>query len=579
MKKIYVKPGINKHLTLSRYSPANLSIREGGTRGAIKNSISRRVKTRLKTIPRPTTKRLIRTLDPHREDEIHDGIQSLHKPQDAIRKAKNSYNQISKHVNRVKRAVNYVKRPRYSVQSLSAYKKIKSASSVQSVSNLGNVPRIKTLSSKYVPKNRFTSLSTIKTGIKKGLASPGAFMKMAANQLAHKLAAAAATVSAKVWLIAGAVAVVFFLLMSVTNSLGGSVSSAGSFFMTDEDNAKKYKETVDQRNAEFQAQIESYKHNGYDDVRIEYMNEEGTLHVNWVEIFAIVAVKFEQDLTFTTKQNAYIDMLFDQFNDIATDTGTYYVTVCSKTTDPETGEEEEECDSESRSRLIVKVYSYDMEDVFGKIGFDEEQREWARRLVTSGAIQEQFPELGGGYTGGTDPNPGSLTPEEMADLIHNLGGDIDKARKKLIETALTLEGKVGYFWGGKSPAGWNNNWGNLVMVTAPGNNTTGTLQPYGMDCSGFIDWAFKTAGLGNVFSAGGTSYQWSKTFSISEDELIPGDLFFKNIPGQGGVNHIGIFIGRDSNGSKLFIHCEGGTGVVISGYKGFKYPRRPLLFK
>lgn len=579
MKKIYVKPGINKRLTLHLYSPVNLSSSKGGIQVSIKLATSERVKTRIKAIPRDTTKRLIRTLDPHHEDEIHEGIQSLHRPQNAIRKTKNSYKQFSKNVNRVKSAINYVKRPRYSVQSLSAIKKIKSAGSVQSASNFGNVSTIKTLSSKYVPKNRFTSLSTVKTGIKKGLASPAAFMKMAAQQVAHKLVAVAATVSAKVWLIAAAVVVVFVLLMSVTNSLGGSASSAGSFFMTDDDNAKKYKDTVDQRNTDFQAEIESYRHSDYDDVRIEYMNEEGTLHVNWVEIFAMVAVKFEQDLTFTDRQNAYIDTLFDQFNDIATDTETYYVTVCSTTTDPETGEEEEECDSESRSRLIVKIYSYDMEDVFGKIGFDEEQREWARRLVTSGAIQEQFPDLGGGYTGGTDPNPGSLTPEEMADLINNLGGDIDKARKILIEAALTLEGKVGYFWGGKSPAGWNSNWGNLVMVTAPGSDETGTLQPYGMDCSGFIDWAFKTAGLGNVFSAGGTSYQWSKTYSINEDELIPGDLLFKNIPGQGGVNHIGIFIGRDAKGSKLFIHCEGGTGVVISDYKGFKYPRRPLLFK
>ena len=83
-----------------------------------------------------------------------------------------------------------------------------------------------------------------------------------------------------------------------------------------------------------------------------------------------------------------------------------------------------------------------------------------------------------------------------------------------------------------------------------------------MDCGGFIDWAFKTAGLGNSFSAGGTSYQWSKTYAIKESELIPGDLVFKNIPGQGGVNHIGIFIGRDSKGKPIYVHCQGGTGSL-----------------
>lgn len=98
-----------------------------------------------------------------------------------------------------------------------------------------------------------------------------------------------------------------------------------------------------------------------------------------------------------------------------------------------------------KTRLIIEIYTYDMEDIFLKIGFDEEQQEWARRLVTSGAIQEQFPDLAQELPkGGT---PGNYPPPEFT-------GDVSEARKGLIETALTLEGKVGYFWGGKAhPAG------------------------------------------------------------------------------------------------------------------------------
>ncbi|SGI95335.1 Uncharacterised protein [Mycobacterium tuberculosis] len=74
--------------------------------------------------------------------------------------------------------------------------------------------------------------------------------------------------------------------------------------MTDNENAALYKDKVDELNEEFQRQIESYSNNSsYDDVNIEYMNDEGTLQINWVEIFALVAVNFEQDLTFTQEKD------------------------------------------------------------------------------------------------------------------------------------------------------------------------------------------------------------------------------------------------------------------------------------
>lgn len=60
-----------------------------------------------------------------------------------------------------------------------------------------------------------------------------------------------------------------------------------------------------------------------------------------------------------------------------------------------------------------------------------------------------------------------------------------------METALTLYGKVTYFWGGKSLVlGWDSRWGQLAKVTAAGSPTTGTYRPYGLDCSGMVDWVF-----------------------------------------------------------------------------------------
>ena len=76
-------------------------------------------------------------------------------------------------------------------------------------------------------------------------------------------------------------------------------------------------------------------------------------------------------------------------------------------------------------------------------------------------------------------------------LLKNLPENLSVERKAVIKAACSLVGKVNYFWGGKSlTLGWNSAWGELRKVTATGSPTTGTYRPYGLDCSGFVDWAF-----------------------------------------------------------------------------------------
>lgn len=561
VKNIHIKRGLDNNMKLNRKTPLNPSQTTGGVRAALRHHIARESKEKLKAVPRKAMRQLNRTVDPHDHEEAHETLKSLELPKDSIRKTRNAYLNIKKSADRVQQVNRYIKDRRYRVETVSAYRKIK-GNRVPSASAANGVNKIKTLSSKYVPKGKYASLG-LKTGVKKAFSSSAAYLKFAAQQMVKKLIAAVAA-NPKAWLIGAAVGAVIFFLMMLTNSLGGTTtSSAGAFFMTDEENARQYKQAVERLNNDFQEKIRDLQNSsGYDDIRTEYMNEDGTVHVNWVELFAVLAVHFEQDLEITDEQRAYMEKIYNEFNVIKTSKQTYTVRECDR----------DGCTIVKKKRLIIKIYSYDMEDVFDKIGFNDEQQEWARRLVTSGAIQEQFPDLAEELPGGVpDPGSGNLPPPEFE-------GDVSEARKKLIETALTLQGKVGYFWGGKSSPGWNNKWGTPVLVTAPGSEKTGTLQPYGLDCSGFIDWSFKTAGLGNSFSAGGTSYQWSKTYAIKESELIPGDLIFKNIPGHGGINHIGIFIGRDATGKPIYVHCQGGTGVIVNGYKGFKYPRRPIVF-
>ena len=112
--------------------------------------------------------------------------------------------------------------------------------------------------------------------------------------------------------------------------------------------------------------------------------------------------------------------------------------------------------------------------------------------------------------------------------------------------------------------------------TAAGSSTTGTYRPYGMDCSGFVDWVFYNATGGQyiIGHGGGASAQHSYCTPISWDDALTGDLVF--YPGD---SHVGIVGGRDENGNLLVIHCASGyNNVVITGKKGFTSIGRPQYY-
>lgn len=149
-------------------------------------------------------------------------------------------------------------------------------------------------------------------------------------------------------------------------------------------------------------------------------------------------------------------------------------------------------------------------------------------------------------------------------------------RKHILRTALSLVGKVPYFWGGKSAAGWNDEWNTPKLVTASGSSSSGTIRPYGMDCSGFTDWTYKTA-LGVSLHAG-TWNQWDNSYAISESELLPGDLGFLAAPGSVPVNHVLIYAGVGENGEQMWVHCTSGggvSGVVLNSPTYVTQYRRP----
>jgi len=165
-----------------------------------------------------------------------------------------------------------------------------------------------------------------------------------------------------------------------------------------------------------------------------------------------------------------------------------------------------------------------------------------------------------------------LTDAELIAFVNMQ--DCNATRKHILTTALSLVGKVPYFWGGKSEAGWNDEWNTPKLVTAEGSSSSGTIRPYGLDCSGFTDWVYKTA-LGVSLYAG-TWNQWDNTYGITEEELLPGDLGFMAAPGTVPVNHVLIYAGKDQDGEQMWVHCSSGSGVVLNSPTYVTQFRRPL---
>ena len=166
---------------------------------------------------------------------------------------------------------------------------------------------------------------------------------------------------------------------------------------------------------------------------------------------------------------------------------------------------------------------------------------------------------------------------DTAALLRNLPEDLSPEREAVVRSACSLVGKVNYFWGGKSLVlGWDSHWGQLRQVTAAGSSTTGTYRPYGMDCSGFVDWVFYNATGGQyvIGHGGGATMQHNYCTDISWSAAQPGDLVF--YPDN---SHVGIVGGRNANGELLIIHCASGyNNVVVTGLEGFTSIGRPQYY-
>ena len=167
----------------------------------------------------------------------------------------------------------------------------------------------------------------------------------------------------------------------------------------------------------------------------------------------------------------------------------------------------------------------------------------------------------------------SITSADVLAVLRALPDDLSPERRAVVEKVLSLVGKVNYFWGGKSYViGWDPRWGTLQKVTSPGNVTSGTYRPYGLDCSGFLDWALRNAGL----HSDGHWYIGRNLTAVSQADALPGD--FALYP---DASHVGIIVGRNAAGKLLVCHCASGqNNVVVTEFSASGFTavgRQPLV--
>ena len=298
----------------------------------------------------------------------------------------------------------------------------------------------------------------------------------------------------------------------------------------------------------------------YDELDMQEGMEAAMLH-NWRNVLAVYAVKVSTDeehgLDVMTMDEEKLQLL----REIFFDANKLEYELTTRTVD-----------GKRITTLHISAQIKDAMQMANEYGFTAQQREMLEELLKPD-YDDIFLSLIGDY----QPDGMPIGPVDISDIQGTLPDELDPPRESIVLTAYQLLGKVTYFWGGKSLVlGWDSRWGTPTTVTAPGSGSTGKVRPFGLDCSGFVDWTFYNATSGAYLPGrgGGAASQHGYCTNIAWSDALPGDLVF-----YADDSHVGIVCGYDSVGNLLVIHCSGGqNGVVVTGREGFAVAARPDLF-
>ena len=351
-----------------------------------------------------------------------------------------------------------------------------------------------------------------------------------------------------------------FIVFSIVIVAGAFLASPLGILFTDEqqaDNTVPLATAIAEIQGEYHAELERLQNGDFVSVQIVGQAPD------WREVVAVFASKTagaEDGIDVFTLDEERVELLRQVFWDMCE------ITTATQTVDvPDSDPDDDVDDSHTGIALTITITAKTAEQMRLIYAFTKYQNDALDILLEN--------------LGSLNIPMGSLTisQEDAIALLENLPDDLDPARKAVVETAVQLVGRVSYFWGGKSlTLGWDDRWGVPTEVTAAGSGSTGTVRPFGLDCSGFVDWTFYNATNGSYYPGhgGGAATQHSYCTNISWNDAQPGDLVF--YPDD---SHVGIVGGKDADGNLLIVHCSGGAnGVVITGSAGFTVVARPDCF-
>ena len=383
--------------------------------------------------------------------------------------------------------------------------------------------------------------------------------KEAGKKVLRAIAAAVEKLAAAIG--AGGAAAVFVVVVILL--VGMLFASPLGILFAGEDTGTEIKipDAVATLNGEFTDEIyRIMEENPYDELDMQEGMEAAMLQ-NWRNVLAVYAVKVSTDeehgLDVMTMDEEKLQLL----REIFFDANKLEYELTARTVD-----------GKRITTLHISAQIKDAMQMADEYSFTAQQREMLEELLKPD-YDDIFLSLIGNYQPGSTP----IGPVDISDIQGTLPDDLDPLRETIVLTAYQLLGKVTYFWGGKSLVlGWDSRWGTPTTVTAPGSGSTGKVLPFGLDCSGFVDWTFYNATSGAYLPGrgGGAASQHGYCTNIAWSDALPGDLVF-----YADDSHVGIVCGYDSVGNILVIHCSGGqNGVVVTGREGFAVAARPDLF-
>lgn len=366
----------------------------------------------------------------------------------------------------------------------------------------------------------------------------------------------------------GGMSAALVVLIIIAAVMAGVSTSFGIFFSAfdNTEGTKQVAQIVAETNYEFNQKVKEIENSvAYDSIVYHCLPDGGSdlLITNWTDVVAVFSARVSGDknhaldvVTMDAERERLLKETFWDMNQLNYRTEKIVRRHNGKKT--------------VKIKLHITLTSKKCSDMYEFYDFTKYQRQSAEEILKLEYAQMLSELIGAMDVTG---NNVEISDADLRDILDNFPEAVSEERKATVKTVFSLVGKVSYFWGGKSSAiGWDSRWGTPKKVTAAGSNTTGMTIPYGLDCSGFVDWVFNNTFGVVVGHGGGDRSQYSYCRKISWAEAQPGDLVF-----YPDLGHVGIVAGYDGDGNVLIVHCSL-NGVVVTGRVGFTLVGRPEVF-